>query len=161
MIDVINTRYGDIAIEDVVWHRGIIPLPRGTMEVSDKVVEKLAKAYGLDKKWDLVREFLEYCNIFIYSVDFSTSYTEFLYPGGPDLGFNCVVDWVEESISDDDIEDFSQYVSSRDRKFLKENKKNIEDFLEGINDIYYKMLGYLDDYIESLKEELYNEEEGD
>jgi len=163
MVDVLDTKYGEVEIKEVDWHRGMIPLPSGTMIIDDKVVQKIAREYGLDKKLDLVEEFLEYCGINIYSMDFSSSYTEFLHPGSPDLGYNFHVDWIDTEIEDSDIEDFSEDLSPEDKRFLLQKKEDIEGFLDSINDIYDKMLDYVDSYVQSLEEEARygDSEEGD
>jgi hypothetical protein len=158
VVDTINTRYGEIEIEAVDWHRGLFPLPKGSMYISDEMVKKIARKYGLDKKWELVSEFLNYCNINIYSVEFSSSYTEFLYPGSPSYGFNVHVAWIEDSIEDGYLEEFVEYVSRKDKAFLIKNKENIEKFLDSINDVYYWMLCDLYSYVEDLKKEAYEYE---
>ncbi len=153
MDEILNTRYGEIEIKDVRWHRGMIPLPRGTMLIDDKVVKKIAKEYGLDKHWELVGEFLDYLGINIYSMDFSSSYTEFLYPGSPGLGYNFHARWIDSTIDDEDLEEFSEYVSPAEKEFLLQKKEDIEGFLDRINGIYDKMLDYVDSYVQSLQEE--------
>jgi hypothetical protein len=160
MDEILNTRYGEIEIKDVRWHRGGIPLPKGTMLIDNKVVKKIAKEYGLDKHWDLVGELLDYLDIDIYSMDFSSSYTEFLYPGSPDLGYNFHARWIDSTISDSDLEDFLKYVSPAEKEFLLKKREDIERFLDSINDIYDKMLDYVDSYVQSLQEEAsYSEED--
>jgi hypothetical protein len=159
MLDVIKTQYGEVEIEAVEWHRGLIPLPKGTMLIDDKVVDKIAKKHKLNKKMDLVWELLDYCRINVWAVDFSSSYIEFLYPGSPNYGFNFHVDYVDESIEDCDLEDFVGYLSKEeDKEFLLKNKENIEAFLSDINDVYYQMLDDVIAYIEDLKEDVYEED---
>jgi len=153
MVDVLNTEYGEIEIKDLDWHRGLIPLPSGTMTIDYKKVKELAQKYGLDEKLDLVDAFLEYCGINIYSMDFGSSYVEFLYPGSPGLGYNFHVKWIDPEIRNSDIEEFSEDLSPEDRRFLLRKRDDIEKFLESINDIYGEMLDYVEEYVQSLEEE--------
>ncbi len=163
MVETLNTKYGEIEIRKVNWHRGLIPLPRGTMMIDSKVVQRVAREYGLDKKWNLVEGFLEYCGIDLYSIDFSTSYNEFLYPGSPGLAYNFHVDWIDTTIEDSDIEEFVEDESPENASFLLRKKEDIEKFLESIDEIYGTMLSYVESYIQSLEEESYHSdsEEGD
>jgi hypothetical protein len=155
---IVNTKYGDVEIENIAWHRGVFPLPSGRMRIDDKIVTKIAKRYGLDGRWKLVEEFLNYCGIYIYSVEFSSSYIEFLFPKSGDYGFNLNVEWLNDKIEDSDLEDFVEDESEENREFLMQKKEDIERFLDNLNDIYYLMTDSIYTYINDLKEEVEAEE---
>jgi len=107
-LDTIDFEYGTIEIEDINWHRGIIPCPNGYIyiddsvysEVKEKIFETL-KRYNISD--DLYRAVVNVLSDFWhfweynwrYNIKFTSSYIEFLYPGSSGYGFHILVKYPE------------------------------------------------------------------
>jgi len=128
-----------IAITGETYHRGIFFLPSGEISIDwDLIFNYLNKFTNDDKITHLVSELFDYYGI-EFSTRFSSSYTEFLYPGSPGYGFSIHVEYNEE-LSDDEIEEdfredfIEEYKDKINKKLIIEL---IKKAIDKINDLFY------------------------
>lgn len=196
IIDELKFDYGHIKIKNIEYHRGIIPLPRGTIcletfpnpEQIFNVLHDFFKEIGIPgmfSEQDCIDWLLYFLDVDVDCVKFYTSYTEFLYPGSSDVGYNLEIDYVENAETED-IEEwinklfediikkvesrkFSGFILKKLKSFLNDERKYFKfvdrlydaanSYIETLNSYFYAAEKVIYDYVEKLKSDKYKEEE--
>ena len=124
---------GVVEVTDIKYHRGIIPIFKGKISLSWQNVQRELKM--TKEESELLEWYYDYN---LWDRNFTSSYTEFLYRGGPDLGYNLEIDYLEVPTVDE-LKEEIEYL--HDETFLgkEEFLANRLAFLaEKINEYYYR-----------------------
>ena len=124
---------GTIEITEVTYHRGTIPVIQGMVHLD------WYKIQGELKMGQKESELLEwYYDYNLWYRNFTSSYTEFLYRGSPDLGYNLEIDYPEIPTVDE-LKEELEYL--HDKTFLGKEEllaNRLVYLAEKINEYYYQ-----------------------
>ena len=142
---------------EFVWHRGVIPVPSGTITIGWYELEKklnLRKCASTDLAWEIWDKTLTEIKSRRDGVKFGGSYNEFLYPRGPSLGLNIDMPWSSECrySMEDIILDYKQY-------FPRNVLVNAQRKYEKIAEAYDNMLVVIEKFVEDKIPEIMEEQE--
>lgn len=137
----------EIKINDIDYHRGLIPLLKGTIEINSLDILKLCKLKK-SKSTDLAIEMFEYYHT--YNIKFGMSYIEFLYLGSGDYGLNVYVNYAEPMKYQDFLIDNKRYYKSNVIKSAYSKYNKIVDKINEISSL-------AEDEVRTLREEYQNE----
>ena len=124
---------GVIEITDIEYHRGTIPIFQGRVCLSWQKIQRKLKITREEN------ELLEwYYDYNLWYRNFTSSYTEFLYRGGPDLGYNLEIDYLEVPTVDE-LKEEIEYLHEKallGREELLANR--LVYLIKQINEYYYQ-----------------------
>ena len=137
------------------WHRGVIPVPAGTITISWYDLGKklnFRKSVSTDLAWEIwdrtLSEIIGHHN----GLKFGGSYIEFLYPNSPPLGLNIHMPWSSKyrySI-DDIILDYRQYYP---RNVLISAERKYKRIAETYDNTLAEIEKFVEDKIPEIMEE--------
>ena len=151
-----NVNESTIEIE-FEWHRGVIPVPSGTININWRGLEKelnLTKSISTDLAWEIWDETITEIKSRRDGLKFSGSYNEFLYPRGPSLGLNIYMPWSSEYrySMEDTMLNFKGHHS-------KSVLVNAQRKYEKIAEAYDNMLAVIEKFVEDKIPEIMEEQE--
>ena len=149
---------GVIEITDIEYHRGTIPVFQGRVWLSWQKIQRKLK---ITREENEILEWWYDGNT--WDRDFASSYTEFLYRGGSDLGYNLEIDYLEVPTVDE-LKEEIEYL--HDKTFLGKEEllaNRLVYLIKQINEYYYqaekKIYKLEEELEEESKEELEEESE--
>ena len=126
-------KYGVIEITNIEYHRGTIPVFKGRVSLSwQEIRRKLRMTHEED---ELLEWWYDYN---VWYRDFASSYTEFLFPQSPDLGYNLIIDYLEIP-SIDELKEDLEYLHEKvilGREEIIANRLVL--LIKQINEYYFK-----------------------
>ncbi len=141
-VDRIELDDATIIIEDIIYHRGIIPLPQGYIDID---FSKFDFDEYTAEIWDYYFE-SDYPR-------FAFTYTEYLYPYSPPLGFHLEVEYFEYKFNEEDVKRLFGRIS---KKKINELKEKFEKLVDEVNAVIGKCEDVLYEYQEQLQQEVYD-----
>jgi hypothetical protein len=150
----IKTKYTLIEIEELDYHRGLIPLFSGRITVySDAYTLKGKQTKAKKLAYDAFTSYEDQrLRRYDYYNRFGMAYTEFLYPGSPDLGLSVDITYANIPDFEDFKHDYEKYY---DTKTIRTAYKYLTELYDQYNDALYEAEQAIRKYQKELENEIW------